>query len=500
MYTQPLFNGAIVDLLQYEIVFSESFILDKNAESQLAYAASASASSAAARASSTVAEDASSESSEPFAELSNRRDPREDHAASESPNSLHTYESMILKGKPYLCSIPTVTTPIQNDTSKAKDKSEEAAELARAANRGWELLQEMEGKCMYFVSGWWSYSFCYNTDVKQFHQLPPGKGAPIFPPQQDPSTPSYVLGKFASSSGSRGNNIKPQPQIDGDPQTNPSAKQSSKTPQLRAKGDSRYLVQTLSGGTPCDLTGRDRKIEVQFHCHPQSADRIGWIKEVTTCTYLMVIYTPRLCNDVAFLPTRENRAHAISCQEILSEPEVPEWRDRKGKQFGQQGLVSSSSEAGRPVVGGIEVGGMKYVGKEGRRLETPPNKVFEIPQGGRGEAEVLAEQEGKEKGGRVVRRMEDEELKKRGLDPKAVEEARRELEGVAGGKGWRLEVLDDVEGGRQLRFIVEGDDNDEGEADGEAEEETQSQGNDGEEEGDEAGTEGGSEETYKDEL
>jgi len=32
---------------------------------------------------------------------------------------------------------------------------------------------------------------------------------------------------------------------------------------LETKGSTRYMVQRLSGGTECDLTGRERKIEVQ---------------------------------------------------------------------------------------------------------------------------------------------------------------------------------------------------------------------------------------------
>ncbi|KAL8931177.1 MAG: hypothetical protein Q9211_007168, partial [Gyalolechia sp. 1 TL-2023] len=264
--------------------------------------------------------------------------------------------------------------------------------------------------------------------------------------------------------------------------------QNPSTTQLRAKGDLRYLVQTLSGGTTCDLTGRDRKIEIQFHCHPQSADRIGWIKEVSTCSYLMVIYTPRLCNDVAFLPPRANKAAPITCEEVLaSTSEIPEWRERKQKEEERVHVAASSS--GRPVVGGIEVGGMKLVGKEGQRIETPPITAFTMPGPGMVKAETLAQQEGDEKGGKITR-VSDEELKKMGLDPAVVESARRELTEVAGGKGWKLEVFDMGDGAMELRGVVEEDDDD---------------GNDyaeGDEPPDEVEKEGGegSEEVYKDEL
>ncbi|KAL8753966.1 MAG: hypothetical protein Q9199_004660, partial [Rusavskia elegans] len=414
---------------QYEVVFSDTFILEHEASSRLHSAASSS---------SPKPHDPSSDSKDISAELAKHTSSKTQDAStspSESPNS---YESMKLNGRSYLCAIPTVSTAPDNDTIKAKDKAEKPAELARATDRGWELLKEMEGNCMYFISGWWSYSFCYNTDVKQFHQLPPGKGAPMYPPMQDPSTPAYILGRFEQNhhppSDSQNNNRKPNPRIDASKNENSPTSPSShrttpSTTQLRAKGDLRYLVQTLSGGTTCDLTGRPRKIEVQFHCHPQSADRIGWIKEVSTCSYLMVIYTPRLCNDVAFLPPRENKAAPITCQEILaSTSDIPEWRQRK-QNDAERKLVAASS-SGRPVVGGIEVGGMKLVGKEGQRIETPPSTAFNMRSGdGKDDvkAETLAAQDSAEDGGKMTVKVGDDELRKMGLDPGVVEGARREL-------------------------------------------------------------------------
>ncbi|KAL9002422.1 MAG: hypothetical protein Q9188_004649, partial [Gyalolechia gomerana] len=400
VYASPSVFSVHDDLLafpQYELVFPDAFILEDEAASRLDKA-SAETCTASQTASSTTHDDAS-EPEQPPAELSRATSPDSKPVSSfsERPTS---YESMILNGRPYLCSIPSISNPAQNNTSQAKDKAEEAAELARATDRGWELLKEMEGNCMYFISGWWSYSFCYNTDVKQFHQLPPGKGAPMYPPVEDTSTPSYILGKFEKHQNSpfatqnrKSKNPRIDPPKDNTPPSSSSPnEQKPSTTQLRAKGDLRYLVQTLSGGTTCDLTGRDRKIEIQFHCHPQSADRIGWIKEVSTCSYLMVIYTPRLCNDVAFLPPRENKAAPITCEEVLaSTSEIPEWRERKRKE--KERKLVAASLSGRPVVGGIEVGGMKLVGKEGQRIETPPVTAFTMPGEGQVKAETLAQQE-----------------------------------------------------------------------------------------------------------
>ncbi len=73
----------------------------------------------------------------------------------------------------YLCSIPVLAPPpAPNKTATDLAKAEEARELVRASTRGWELMSSLNGQCMFYVSGWWSYSFCYSDEVVQFHALP----------------------------------------------------------------------------------------------------------------------------------------------------------------------------------------------------------------------------------------------------------------------------------------------------------------------------------------
>lgn len=160
---------------------------------------------------------------------------------------------MILNEHEYLCTVPAIPKSAKNETADAMARAEEEKELARATTRGWELLQEMQGKCMYFVSGWWSYKFCYNDGVKQFHQLPPQKGAPLYPPEEDKSTPSYILGRVNRDGV---NDRRYRGEIsDG--------KSGVESTELQVKGQMRYLVQKLGAGTICDLTGKERRIEVQ---------------------------------------------------------------------------------------------------------------------------------------------------------------------------------------------------------------------------------------------
>ena len=465
-------------ITQYEVIFSDTYISDTDAESRLAF--SSPSSSAIAAPTNSGSPDLST-LQETTGELSTRSNNGHDFTKADSTEfgkpsfkAPQSYEYMMLDSAPYLCSIPQVSITHINKTAVTNSKAEEEKELAQAADRGWELLKDMEGHCMYFISGWWSYSFCYNHHVKQFHQLPPGRGGvPVFPPMEDEATPSYVLGKFAGQ----------RDQIEGQPRVRSGQSDESRDDQelvqMQTKGDMRYLVQKLNGGTTCDLTGKQRKVEVQFHCHPQSADRIGWIKEVSTCSYLMVIYTPRLCNDVAFLPPRETKANPIICTEIVSEDEVDDWKARKAAEVERKLVGSGSKSPTRPMVGGIEVGGQKLVGKEGQRIEPPRSQ--QAPDGPK--PDIVAKSDPNEKGGKV-QRLSNEDLKNMDLDPATVEKLRKELQELAGDKAWTLEVVDAPGGYRELRGIVEADEDEEGGEPGE--------GSTKENEG--------SEEVYKDEL
>ena len=191
------------------------------------------------------------------------------------------YETMILDSQAYLCSIPQITKPApQTGENATLSKAEEEKELARATDRGWELLQGMHGNCIYFISGWWSYRFCYHEGVRQFHQLPPSRGVPVYPPVEDPGVEGYTLGLYAKEEGEKEaekEKAKVEGAVKGAVQTTPDdtldqsgvngvakkRKGEAGYGELVQRGESRYLVQKLEGGTKCDLTGKERRVEVQ---------------------------------------------------------------------------------------------------------------------------------------------------------------------------------------------------------------------------------------------
>lgn len=194
----------------------------------------------------------------------------------------------MISGQRFLCSIPRIPPDETSSNVNQTTQEEEAKELARATTHGWELLKGMEDNCLYFYSGWWSYSFCPGEGVRQFHQMPPGKGMPMYPPLEDKSVQSYVLGKFenAPKEGQRktlDSEMKKQDDTSGQEM------RDRGLAVLESKGELRYLAQKLKGGTTCDLTGKERRIEVQVcqltslnplhysHDTSSTANQIKWI-------------------------------------------------------------------------------------------------------------------------------------------------------------------------------------------------------------------------------
>lgn len=184
------------------------------------------------------------------------------------------------------------------------------------------------------------------------------------------------------------------------------------------------------------------------------------IKEVSTCSYLMIIYTPRLCNDIAFQPPQENLAHPITCQAVLAPNEIDDWDlARLEDRVAQSELLASlaSHEASNPlremasgpdgstkrgpIIGGIEVGARSLVGGEGKVIEKG------IIAGGGKEIWLgtLVTSDGK--------RMSKEDLKKLGMDVRDVEKLERNSKEVAGGKEWKLDLIETPQGRREYQLI-----------------------------------------------
>lgn len=182
----------------------------------------------------------------------------------------------------------------------------------------------------------------------------------------------------------------------------------------------------------------------------------------------MIIYTPRLCNDVAFLPPQENLAHAISCQPVIPESDVDAWTREtlEDKAHEAERLIALENDnplrdmqegaegrtKRRPIIGGIEVGAQVLVGSEGKVIE----KTVVVGGGKETYVGTVASSSG--------HMMSKEEMRKLDIrDPKDVEKLKKNLQKLAGRKGWKLDLVDTPRG-REFRGIIEADEEEEEDA------------------------------------
>jgi protein OS-9 len=321
------------------------------------------------------------------------------------------------------------------------------------------------------------------------------------PPARDPQSLDYVLGRVPEIEDGQRHKSNPnrreaktidnQKVVEDTPattegNTSPHSVQPPPNSELAVKDNQRYLVQRLDGGTICDLTGRERTIEVQYHCHPGAhGDRIGWIKEVTTCTYLMVVQTQRLCEDVAFMPPKEGRAHPVACHRIDDGTEVLENNLLGGKvKDAGEGIKAAGTAAAAHVaevimgaaagvkdnlkgtadpdqkqhqdagltIGGVVIGGRAML-EEGARLP-PPRNHGRLSTHGKTIRQILAKGEGKHQ----VEAMTREQLQKLELDPKTIEALKEQVQELAGDEEWTLEVIEVPGEIAEIRGIVGRDD------------------------------------------
>ncbi|CAA7271783.1 unnamed protein product [Cyclocybe aegerita] len=207
----------------------------------------------------------------------------------------------------YICLIPK---SVDNGPALKDEVSD--AEVTPA--RSWSLLQPLSGTCLYHRQGWFTYRYCHNDEIRQFKEMVPSQ--PRFPgtytPEEDTEWEAYTLGRAPKT---------PEPGAD---LTLAEQNAQAANLELARNAGSRYLVQRWGDGTICDKTGKSREVEVQFHCSMEMTDHILFVKETKTCSYVLVVHTPRLCGEPGFRSRRDAGGEAqIRCREVVdSKPEA----------------------------------------------------------------------------------------------------------------------------------------------------------------------------------
>ncbi|KAF9053565.1 hypothetical protein BDZ89DRAFT_1004501 [Hymenopellis radicata] len=255
----------------------------------------------------------------------------------------HSYSLEQMKMGPndsYLCLIPKPLDPPASSAPEAE------AELEVSPAHSWSLLEPLTGSCLY-VRCWFTYSYCHNAEIRQFKErINPHGTAPgakiqkrvLSPTMTPPSNPShlqyesYTLGKAPQTS------------------TDIAVREGS-IELAHGGGGSRYLVQTWGDGTLCDKSGKPREVQVQFHCSMAMSDTILFVKEAKTCSYVLVINTPRLCSEPGFKSTRDVTEQAyIQCREVVSDGQLTETGiDGKEAQDFPRKLVRPKAELPPPA-------------------------------------------------------------------------------------------------------------------------------------------------------
>ncbi|KAJ7063211.1 hypothetical protein C8F01DRAFT_1131963 [Mycena amicta] len=206
----------------------------------------------------------------------------------------YSLEHLKMGNNEYICLIPKPLDP------PSANEPEQDVTPAHS----WSLLNPLT--CLYHRQPWFTYSYCHNQEIRQFREIikVPSLTSGPHQPEEDPTWESYTLGRAPTTETDL---------------TVTEQKAAAANLELARSANSRYLVQRWGDGTPCDKTGKPREVEVQFHCSMTTTDTIAFVKEAKTCSYVLVVHTPRLCGEPGFMSNRDATEQAlISCREIVS--------------------------------------------------------------------------------------------------------------------------------------------------------------------------------------
>ncbi|KAJ2777079.1 Protein OS-9 [Coemansia javaensis] len=224
----------------------------------------------------------------------------------------------------FLCQVPRADSVREVLAAEAADRAQDSekdprAEERAAIVRGLALLEPLQGTCISYTSGWWTFEYCHNQSVRQYHRmLPDRQGLPV--------DVEYRLGEYsrrrrhspAAAAGSDSDDDNDDGDSSGD-NTSSGNSDLVRTTQIRRLGRKRFLAQVWAGGTMCDVTREPREVEIQYHCDAASPERIALVEETSVCRYAVVINTPRLCADPSFYDVAASTVFDIRCQQVIAD-------------------------------------------------------------------------------------------------------------------------------------------------------------------------------------
>jgi hypothetical protein len=183
------------------------------------------------------------------------------------------------------------------------------------------IFDVYDNRCFSLRTSYWNYEFCFNNYVKQYHYSdnPRDKSHEYFLGYYDQTTPITI-------------------------------KQGLKTVALVKNGEINVtseivdhlpfrVIYTYRHGTKCDLTNKDRKIQVVFEClsnnylssgaklllNKNDPEFMVSVKETGTCEYTLIMSSQRLC-----LAKKEMvSSNVIECLRFITKEEFETLKNAK---------------------------------------------------------------------------------------------------------------------------------------------------------------------------
>lgn len=184
-------------------------------------------------------------------------------------------------GQQYQCILPDLSN-LEKEKEENNISSQEEIPL---------LLEPLKKKCLYNNKGWWTYEVCFGKGIYQYHE-----------------DANKIVGDKISLGYFHNETDWSQERIE---------KTQSKPG--KSGSDKKFHSQFYMNGSKCDLTGKARETQIKIFCQEGSADLVFRVDEPSSCSYVITVYTSKLCKHGLFRAGSSQEPQPITCSPALSE-------------------------------------------------------------------------------------------------------------------------------------------------------------------------------------
>ncbi|KAF7232035.1 hypothetical protein EG68_09680 [Paragonimus skrjabini miyazakii] len=174
------------------------------------------------------------------------------------------------------------------------------------------LLSKLDGSdCLQLTRGWWTYELCYKRHILQYRE------------ENNQRISEILLGRF-------------------DSETN------WDMPDRNLTEDKPFFhSQHYVNGSICDITFKQRRVEVRYSCGEDDSFGISNVEEVETCVYRMDVSAPTLCSHPSFVAHAPLKVEPILCVPVVLPIDVAAAQPVDSEKL-QQHMLYSDTDTRRP--------------------------------------------------------------------------------------------------------------------------------------------------------